>query len=201
MALNRVPRMVRLMSLAAIMTVAAVRAAGAGGLSFVEFDAAPMPPTNQALRDAQVIAVSSDGKNVYTATMLAEYGDPTTTATYVICVYDGSGNPQPLLSSAAAGGTCKKGKLCWQAKTTSYKYNDALLTPDGIQGVQLKEGLVNGKAKIQVEPRGINLPPPTLPLTLPVTGQVKDTDTGVCWEAVYTTADVNDGVKFKAKGD
>jgi cysteine-rich repeat protein len=135
-------------------------------------------------------------------TLVAEYGDPLTTATYVICVYDSSADPQPLLAaSAPAGGTCKNGKPCWKAATTSYKYNDGLLTPDGLQGVQLKEGLIDGKAKIQFKGKGINLLPPTLPLTLPVTVQVKNTQTGVCWESVSTTADVNDATQFKAKGD
>jgi cysteine-rich repeat protein len=136
------------------------------------------------------------------ATTFVEYGSPTTSTSYVLCVYDSSANPQPLLASAApADGTCKKGKLCWKAGTTSYKYNDGLLTPDGLQGVSLKEGLVNGKAKIQFKGKGINLLPPSLPLTLPVTVQVKNTTNAVCWEAVYPAADTNDGVQFKAKGD
>ena len=136
------------------------------------------------------------------ATLLPEYGDPTTTATYVLCIYDGSGNPQPLLAAAApAGGTCKKGKLCWKPASTSYKYNDGLYTPDGLQIVQLKEGPVNGKAKMQFKGRGVNLLPPGLPLTLPVTVQVKNTQTGVCWNAVFSAADSNGPEKFKAKGD
>src|SRR4029079_17585345 len=78
------------------------------------------------------------------ATLLTEYGDPTTTATYVLCVYDASANPQPLLQLAApAGGICKNGKPCGKSNANNYKYNDGLLTPDGVQIVQLKEGLVN----------------------------------------------------------
>lgn len=80
-------------------------------------------------------------------------------------------------------------------------YKDTLLLPDGLQLVQLKEGLVNGTARIQFKGQGINLRPPALPLVLPVTVQVKNTDTDVCREAVYTTATTNDGVQFKPKGD
>ena len=135
------------------------------------------------------------------ATTLAEYGSPTTTTGYVVCIYDSSANPQPLYTAAApADGICKSGKPCWKASTSSYKYNDGLLTPDGMQGVQLKEGLVNGKASIQFKGKSINLLPPALPLTLPVTVQVKNTATGVCWEAVYSTAD-NGPEQFKAKSD
>jgi cysteine-rich repeat protein len=138
------------------------------------------------------------------ATLLTEYGDPTTTATYVLCVYDASANPQPLLQLAApAGGICKNGKPCWKSNANNYKYNDGLLTPDGVQIVQLKEGLVNGKAQIQVKGRGINLLPATspMPFTAPVTAQVRNTQTGVCWDAVITSPDDNFPDYFKGKGD
>ena len=135
-------------------------------------------------------------------TPVADFGDPTTSASYAVCVYDGSGNPQPILDRAApAGGTCKNGVPCWQAKTGSYKYKDGLLLPDGIKQVALKEGLADGKARIQFKGAGGNLLPPVLPLTLPVTVQVKNTATGVCWEAVFPAATTNDGSQFKAKGD
>jgi cysteine-rich repeat protein len=135
-------------------------------------------------------------------TALADFGDPTASASYALCVYDGSGNSQPILDRAApAGGICKNGVLCWQAKTTSYKYKDGLLLPDGIKQIVLKEGLLDGKARIQFKAAGPNLLPPALPLTLPVTVQVKNTDTGVCWEAVFPAASTNDASQFKAKGD
>ncbi len=136
------------------------------------------------------------------ATTLADFGNPLTTASYLLCVYDGSGNPQPLTTAAApAGGTCKSGKPCWKIAGTGFKYNDGLYTPNGLQAVQLKEGLVDGKGKIQVKGRGVNLPTPSLPLTGPVTVQLHNTETSVCWEAVFTTLTTNDGVKVKAKGD
>jgi hypothetical protein len=135
------------------------------------------------------------------ATTIVEYGNPVTTASYVICIYDSSANPQPLSSRAAPfGGTCS-GKPCWTTKPTSAQYADKLLTPDGVKKVKLKEGLVDGKPKIQVQGAGIYIEPPTLPLTLPVTVQVKNTQTGVCWDAVYSTAGKNDTAQFKAKSD
>lgn len=65
----------------------------------------------------------------------------------------------------------------------------------------MKEGLVNGKTRIQVKSRGINILPPALPFTLPVTVQVHNTQTGVCWDAVFSAADANDAESFKARGD
>ncbi len=136
------------------------------------------------------------------ATLLADFGDPTTNASYLLCIYDGSAEPQPLLASAApAGGVCRKGAPCWKAKSTSYQYKDGLLTPDGVFQVQLREGLTDGAAKIQLKSKGGNVLPPTGPLTLPVTVQMKNTATGACWEATYTSASTNDDVQFKAKGD
>ena len=136
------------------------------------------------------------------ATAVADFGNPTTTTSFAICIYDGSANPQPVAQHAApADGGCKKGKPCWKASTGAFKYNDGLLTPDGLQTVQMKEGLVNGSAKMQFKGKSINLLPPTLPLTLPVTVQVKDTANGICWESVHTAADLNDGSQFKSKGD
>ena len=45
------------------------------------------------------------------------------------------------------------------------------------------------------------LPPPTLPLTLPVTVEVRNSQTSDCWQAVYGTAIKNDPEQFKAKSD
>lgn len=136
------------------------------------------------------------------ATTLAEYGNPTSTASYALCVYDSASNGPPLLTNAApAGGICAKGKPCWNATSTSYAYRDKGLLPDGLSLVKLREGPTDGKARIQIQGQSINLRPPKLPLTLPVTVQVKNTDTGTCWEAVYSTAGTNDGAQFKAKSD
>ncbi len=135
------------------------------------------------------------------ATTLAQFGNPVATASYVICIYDSSINPQPLLSkSAPAGGICNE-KPCWVAKSTSYQYGDKFLTPDGVKKVQLKEGLVDGKPQVQVQGIGIFIDPPVLPLTLPVTVQVKNSQNSECWEAVYSVASKNDPAQFKAKSD
>ncbi len=116
------------------------------------------------------------------ATSLAEFGDPLHSTGYVVCVYDSSASAQPLLTATApAGGTCKKAKPCWKASKGRYSYDDGLLTPDGLQLVRLKEGVAN-KARIEVKGKGSGLRPPSLPLTLPVTVQIKNTTTGVCWD-------------------
>ena len=56
------------------------------------------------------------------------------------------------------------------------------------------------KTKIVVKGKGDLLPMPILPLTPPVTVQLKS-ETGVCWEARYSTAQKNLAEQFRAKAD
>src|SRR5262249_37810335 len=118
---------------------------------------------------------------------------------YTCCIYDCAVGPQPLLlAQIPAGGICGT-KPCWKAIKGGFKYNDKLLTPDGIQQLLLKSGLA-GKSKIIVKGKGDHLPMPTLPLTTTVTVQLKNED-GVCGEAKYSTPIKNLPEQFRAKAD
>jgi len=103
-----------------------------------------------------------------------------------------------MFMRAPAGGTCDT-KLCWALIRGGFKYKDKLFTPEGLQQLLLKSG-PEAKSKIQVKGKGDLLPMPTLPLTLPLTVQLKS-ETGVCWEARYSTAKTNTSESFKAKAD
>jgi hypothetical protein len=66
----------------------------------------------------------------------------------------------------------------------------------------LKAGAA-GKARVGVVAKQANLPPlPALPLALPVRVQLQS-QSGVCWEAVFAAAGVqkNDGTTFRGRGD
>jgi hypothetical protein len=134
---------------------------------------------------------------------IPDFGTPLSSTSYLLCLYDATG----LLSSAVAppGGICNVARPgpCWQEKTTSFKYKDKDLTPEGLLQVLLKEGEVE-KAKIIVIGKGLNLDMPTMPLTQPVTVQIKNTE-GVCWEAKYSGICTNNEMgppgKFKCKAD
>ena len=133
-------------------------------------------------------------------TPLADYGDPVTTDDYELCLYEGSQLRARM--RAPFGGTCA-GKPCWQAKTTSFRYQDKDLTPDGIHKITLGEGIVPGKAKIIVRGRGVNLPLPQISagLSSALTVQLVKAG-GICWEAVYSPPFLrNDGVTFKDRAD
>ncbi len=135
-----------------------------------------------------------------TRTTLAEYGDPTTTTNYQLCLYDASGLQVEI--SYPAGGTCGS-KACWrQNGVKGFKYKDSELTPDGGLQLALKEGAV-GKAQIQLSGRGSNLhlPPDLTELVQPFTVQIQQSD-GTCWGAVYgAPAKTSTPVKFSDRAD
>jgi hypothetical protein len=128
---------------------------------------------------------------------IAYFGTPLTTTDYVLCVYD---NGSLVARTRIPAGRICRGKPCWSAKPTGFKYKDKDATPDGVQQATLKAGF-GGKAKIQVKGGGTNLPDPTLPLTMPVRVQLKNSD-GKCWEATYTSPALkNVSTLFKDKGN
>lgn len=134
------------------------------------------------------------------ATSTAEFGDPTTTDDYALCLFDALGG---LVSqtTAPAGGTCGT-KPCWKPLgVKGYAYKDALRTPAGVDKITLKAGLA-GKAKAQLKGKGVDLPSVPLPLPLPITAQLQS-ETGTCFEATFSAGGVakNDGTQFKGRSD
>jgi len=132
-------------------------------------------------------------------TTKAEFGSPTTTTGYELCIYDASA---ALISSsrAPADGTCRNGP-CWRENSRGFKYRDPDLTPDGLTHVVLREGLEAGKAKILVKGKGESLQMPPLPLAQPVRVQLRNSN-GSCWEAQYSAPPrKNDAQSFKDTAD
>ena len=58
-----------------------------------------------------------------------------------------------------------------------------------------------GKASIKIRGKGFHLPLPSMPLALPLTVQLTNSETGVCWEARYTSASRNDAQQLKAASE
>ena len=128
-----------------------------------------------------------------------EFGDPTTTTAYTLCIYDeSSGTPRLALSATApAGGTCGP-KPCWAVTGNGFRYANRAGTPDGLQEIVLKARLADGQASICVKGQGVNLKPFVKDPSF--IAQLKATN-GACWEATYSTATVNGTTMFKAKSD
>ena len=131
------------------------------------------------------------------ATVAADFGDPSATTTYTLCVYDETGGTPGLKLTAVVppGGA-------WAPIGKGFKYKDPAATNDGIKIVLLKFG-ASGKAKIAVKGHGANLATPALPLTQDqhVIVQLKNS-IGVCWEARYSSpATKNEAAQFKDKSN
>ncbi|GIW44926.1 MAG: hypothetical protein KatS3mg077_2208 [Candidatus Binatia bacterium] len=111
----------------------------------------------------------------------AELGDPTSSATYTICIWDGSG----LLAQLQAAPGPK-----WIAGPRGYRYRDPTLAHDGLQGLWVRAGRAGRprKTDVYVRGRGANLPDIALPLSAPVnvTVQVLDSGSGLCFGETFT---------------
>ena len=139
-----------------------------------------------------------------TTTTTAEFGDPRSTATYQICVYDAGGLVRK--ASAPAGGLCK-GRACWKrtgptSNPNGFVYRDPLLTPDGTNNVTLKSG-ATPKPKVLWKAKGALLDDGSLGLVPPVVVEVSNTDTPVCFGQTFVASDitVNTPAQFKATAD
>jgi hypothetical protein len=133
------------------------------------------------------------------STTFEEFGsDPLTVTDYTLCLYDGSVLAQPRLEARApAGGLCR-GRSCWRTTASGrYRYRDTAGTPHGLRTPKLKPG-GDGESQISAKVSGVHVAMPGLPLTLPVRAQLVNSEGG-CWEATFSTAATNDGVRFDAR--
>jgi cysteine-rich repeat protein len=133
------------------------------------------------------------------ATTFAEFGAPDVGDDYDLCIY-GPSNVLVLGRKVPAGGTCN-GKPCWKkADGKGYTYIDKLRDPDGIDKFQVVAG-TDGRAKIQVSGKDVNLQMPSLAgVALPLVVQVRS-DAGGCWGATFSVAQKKDAAQVKAKSD
>lgn len=137
------------------------------------------------------------------ATSIADFGDPLSATTrFELCVYDASGNAQPLHASRVAGGTTCGAKPCWKALgTRGYAYASKG-NGDGITQLQLKAG-ADGLSQVRIRGKGLTLGPPDPALTPPVTIQLVGSDgtTTRCWQSTFAALVTrNDDEQFQARG-
>lgn len=137
------------------------------------------------------------------ATLLGEYGSPTTTTDYRLCAYDGTG-AVVLDLPVQAGGTCGT-RPCWKAASKSFAYKDKLGGAGGVTALALKSG-AEGKAAVSLKAKGATLAMPTLPLVQapdPVRVLLVNEATSTCWSAAYSAApkDPTSTLKWRVKND
>ncbi len=134
------------------------------------------------------------------ATALADFGDPLASTDYALCVYDGA----TLVASSLipAGGTCS-GKPCWKGNAKGFQYKSKTLAPDGVAQLKLQAGAAE-KAQVQLKAKGVlmEMPPFGESTTGPVTVQLTQTSSAVCWQATYSAPfQKSDGTTFNDKSD
>jgi len=127
-------------------------------------------------------------------TSAAEFGDPVNVTDYALCLYAGA-SPSRLVES-----TVPSSDTLWRTAPTAGEYRDRGATAGGIRKIRLKANGSSARSTILVKGKGIRLADFPLPLDVPVTVQLQNTQTGTCWEAVYEADDVDraDVARFKA---
>jgi hypothetical protein len=128
------------------------------------------------------------------ATSQMDFADPTTTAHYGLCIYAGT-------ASGLVGTMDVPPSSNWTPiSDKGYKYLDLNSSQDGAFKIKLK-GSTQPKSKALVKGRGIQLTDPlsATPLPLPVTVQLVNNQTGICFQSVFMTPKLNTEAKFKAK--
>lgn len=125
-------------------------------------------------------------------TSQAEFGDEVMgTANIALCVYD---------NGALAGSALVAPGTGWSTiSTKGWKFLDKNGTQDGVQKIILKAS-TSGKSKALVKGKGGNLPDMATPFTGPVTVQLVNSQSGICWGSVFNAPfSKNITAKFKDK--
>lgn len=130
------------------------------------------------------------------ATELIEMGDPTTSTAYTLCVFDNAMRLK-LSADVPAGESCGD-VSCWRPKSKGYRYDDDRGLADGVGKIRLTAGL-EARSSVHVRGSGAGLDLPVLPLAAPVTVQVINSDTGVCFGTTFSSPSASSTKKFIAK--
>jgi hypothetical protein len=131
----------------------------------------------------------------------ADLGEPITTRTYVLCIYDETASVPSLQASLqiAPG-------VSWTSKDPKgFSYADKAGTSDGVTKALLKTGAA-GKSLASVSAKGVNIPT-FAPLSATelfdqhtkVIVQLVNDQTSQCWSSEFTAAKKNTAEQFQAK--
>jgi cysteine-rich repeat protein len=139
-------------------------------------------------------------------TTVHEFGDPTSTTGYRLCVFDARGLPTGvrrrrhvvLSATVPPGGMCGR-RPCWRRRVDGGVRYRAGGQPEGIRSIDLAP-VPGGLPAIRVMGGGRRLRLGELPISSPATVQLR-ADDGACWEADYERfVRTNDAQRFVARG-
>lgn len=123
--------------------------------------------------------------------------DPSTTATYALCVYDSVGSTPSLAASIEVA----PGAAWTDNDPKGWKYKDATLASDGVLLAMVKAG----KTKVLLKAKGLGLPLPAAASVTQffakdteVTAQLVNSQTGTSWTSAFPVARKNTPTLFIA---
>jgi hypothetical protein len=204
---DRVVRRIGVGSATARLLTAALAAAALAGVTPARAEGGTCPSSiRSGCRDAgkTILLLKNDSSNDVRdklifkwvkgeMTDINDFGAPTGTTAYALCVYAGTS------SAAIVDADIAPNAVFWTMTIAGFKYKDLNGTSDGVQKIILKSGGA-GRAKALLKGKGINLPdPPAGPFTTPVTAQLVNSSNNVCYEGVYSGAGIikNSAEQFK----
>jgi hypothetical protein len=108
--------------------------------------------------------------------------DPTRHADYALCLYDAGGRIAEIVVPAD--------RAKWRVRRAAdgLLYRDPDATAAGASKVRIRES--PAKAKADVKGKGAHLPAIPLPVTAPLTVQLVNGETGLCWQTTFDASDL-----------
>lgn len=137
----------------------------------------------------------------------ASFGEPTSSDSYAVCVYDTDGGIPRLAwnASLASGGSCGA-RECWRSSGTGFRYGDRAAVNGGITAVKLTHS-ASGRTSLSFKGGGANLTAPVAasPTALfaddpSVVAQIVRSGGKDCWElALPAPSRRSDAESFSAR--
>ncbi len=131
------------------------------------------------------------------ATLDSELGDPRTTSSYVICLYDNVGGTMKNVFEADATAGPR-----WTLRKGGFGYHDPTGANGSLRKMTLKAG-ADGEAAIKIKASGPALAPPVMPFAMSpsVIAQVINTENGNCWESSFSDSQGNTATQLNGQSD
>ena len=131
-------------------------------------------------------------------TTLADFGNPTTSTGYELCVFTRDLVPSgfPRVAAELARGQACGQTPCWHAQSSGFRYRDSTGSAGGILRTLLR-ATSDRRSTLKVVGRGVTLFPPLADEVI-VQMSTSDASPSRCWSTTFTTPKANDASRYVA---